>query len=277
MSEITPEEGEAIVDAAARGEVTDLHPSIGSTLADLHTPVGSAALGVAPTLATAGGDGRTRRIARRSAVAASAALLGVTGVAAAATGGFDLLDPRSEPPAVVETVVVPAAVATDQDGSAGDDAEPAAAGEGEEAPEGAVEDPPPEVEGVDPSDGLDADELELLCAAVTEHGEYVSAVARDRKTESDDAHGTRVNESAASDCGKEDAGAEDDGDASGEGTTPGADVSDAGDPDESDAEERGGRGQGKGREDAPGQSDNPGNGDDRGHDDNPGKGHDDDR
>ena len=88
MNELTPEESEAIIEAAGRGEVLEAHQLTGEMLTSLHTP--GKAGGSAPSIAAAT-PGVAGRIARRSAVAASVAVLSMASVAAAATGPLGLL------------------------------------------------------------------------------------------------------------------------------------------------------------------------------------------
>ena len=95
-----------------------------------------------------------------------------------------------------------------------------------------------EADSVDASDGLSEAELEILCDEASTHGEYVSAVARDRVDESVP-HGERVSEAAHTDCGKTD----DDG---GEPSLTGQD-SEADDDDDHPSSGHG-RGQAKGRQ-----------------------------
>jgi hypothetical protein len=190
MNELSPEESEALVEAAARGEIVAGHGDVAEVLVGLHAPLAAAA--AAPTLATVGGDGVTRRIARRTAVAASVAVLSLAGVAAAATGTLPLGEPADAPE--VEIVESDAAVGTaavsEEAVESGDDGEKADRHE--------------PIEGVDPADGLDDEELEILCDAAVNHGHYVSSVARDKTTEHGGNDGSRVSEAAQSDCGKTD-------------------------------------------------------------------------
>jgi hypothetical protein len=264
MSEITPEDSERIIEAAAQGLPADSHPEVAAALTSLHAPADS--VGVAPSIAAAG-PGLTGRIARRTAVAASAAILGLAGVAAAATTGIDLLDPLlgDDGPALVEldeddapasttttsTTVAPVAPVDDDD----DDE---------------VQRDGTEIEGVDPSDGLDDEELALACEAVENHGEYVSMVARDRITETDGTHGARVSEAAESNCGRDDV--EEESDAGGDDDVIADDNSDGDDTDEGDDDDDRGNSQGsdngRGREngedhadrDRPDSEQNPGRG-----------------
>jgi hypothetical protein len=99
MNEFTLEESEAIIEAAARGEVLEAHRLSGEMLTSLHAP--GQALGSAPSIVSAS-SGVAGRIARRSAVAASVAVLGMASVAAAATGPLGLLG-DDEP---VETLLI---------------------------------------------------------------------------------------------------------------------------------------------------------------------------
>ena len=188
MEEITPEHSEEILRAAARGDVASVHLPIGEALIELHALPEMTTLTEAPAVAASEGARFTLRIARRTAVAAVVAMLGLAGVAAAATVGVELLVPSSVSPTFVPPV--------------------------EEADEEARESVPvEEIEGVDPSDGLDDEELTILCEAVDNHGQHVSSVARDKITEHDDNHGQRTREAAGSDCGRsDDDGDGDDGD-----------------------------------------------------------------
>lgn len=92
------------------------------------------------------------------------------------------------------------------------------------------------IDQVDGSDGLDEDELAVLCDEAANHGEYVSRVARDGAD--DDAvatnHGEFVREAAHSDCGKSDDG---DGDGDADGTVKTTEAGSV-DEDESDGGSR---------------------------------------
>lgn len=202
MNELSPEDAESIIEAAARGESVVGHGQLAEVLTALHAPIAAAPGAAAPTPATAGGDGVTRRIARRTAVAASVAVLSLAGVAAAATGTLPLL----EPPKVDDVGEVAEADAESTDVDSGAAAESDHPDGDAEAVDEGTEEPGrhDEIEGVDPTDGLDAEELELLCEAAVNHGHYVSNVAGDRQTEHDGTHGSRVSEAAESDCGKDD-------------------------------------------------------------------------
>jgi hypothetical protein len=79
MNEISPEEPEAIIDAAADGVTAGAHAPLGEMLTSLHAPAD--ALGSAPASSMASRN-VTGRIARRTAVAASIAVLGLASVAA---------------------------------------------------------------------------------------------------------------------------------------------------------------------------------------------------
>jgi hypothetical protein len=79
MNEISPEESEAIIDAAADGVTAGAHAPLGEMLTSLHAPADS--LGSAPAISMASRN-VTGRIARRTAVAASIAVLGLASVAA---------------------------------------------------------------------------------------------------------------------------------------------------------------------------------------------------
>jgi hypothetical protein len=56
---------------------------------------------------------------------------------------------------------------------------------------------------VDPSDGLSPEELDVICAEASNHGEAVSAVAHDKTTVGAE-HGAAVSAMAHRDCGKTD-------------------------------------------------------------------------
>ncbi len=253
MSEITPEEAEAIIDAAARGEVADVHTLLGETLADLHAPAIEVVDGAAPILISAGGNGLTARIARRTAIAASAAVLGLAGVAAATTVGFELLDTGGDdgPELIIDEIAPDIDTAAITDSSEGSD-DDAVTPESNDAPSVRVESVP----GVDPTDGLDGKELEILCDAATNHGDFASAVAKDKVTESDDGPGRRVGEAAKSDCGE--------GDGPGSERADAAPATDADPRSDGATDEPGTRGRGhdkngpqsngNGRETAPGQN-----------------------
>ncbi len=250
MNEITPEEAEAIIDAAARGDVADVHTLVGETLADLHAPATEVVDGAAPILISAGGDGFTARIARRTAIAASAAVLGLAGVAAATTVGFELLDTGGDdgPELIVEEIAPDIDTAAITDSSEGSE-DGAVTPEGDDAPAGRVE----SIEGVDPTDGLDDEELEILCDTATNRGDIASKVAKDKVTESDDSPGRRVGEAAKSDCG------EGDGPGSQPAETAPASDADPGLIDEPGSPRRGHekadpQPNGSGRETAPGQN-----------------------
>jgi hypothetical protein len=264
MNEISPEESEAIIDAAADGVTAGAHAPLGEMLTSLHAPAD--ALGSAPAISMASRN-VTGRIARRTAVAASIAVLGLASVAAAATGTIDLLDPLlgDDGPTFAavaddeEEEEVPASTTTveedDGDEAVGDDDEVLEGGDDTE-PAGQRA----EIEGVDPSYGLSDEELTDLCFAAENHGHYVSSVARDKETETDETHGDRVSEAAHSDCGK-------DIDAESVDVESGDDESDddESDDDESDDDES--------DDDDDDESDGPGNGRGRGHEKGNGNGH----
>lgn len=96
MDEFSVERSGAIIEAAARGQILDGHEQTGEVLTGLHAP--AQATGVAPLLPAAN-PGLAGRIARRSGVAASAAVLGLASVAAAATGPLGLLGHEGPPAA----------------------------------------------------------------------------------------------------------------------------------------------------------------------------------
>ncbi len=256
MTEFSSGESDAIIEAAANGTVTSEHGAIGEMLAGLHAP--GAASSPAPQL-TLASHRVTGRIARRTAVAATAAVLGLASVAAAATGTVTLLD--SPDPEFAETFDT---AAEDDEGSPEDDS--AVAGGEDEHDEGEtvgddadaddVDKSDREIEGVDPSDGLDTEELELACEGALNHGHYVSLVARDKITEVDGTHGDRVSEAAGTDCGKSD---DDDADDDGEESTGTDD-----DGDDDDAAE--GNGNGNGHAKGKGNGHSNGNGNGNGHD-----------
>lgn len=220
MDEITPEQSEAIIEAAAGGGVHVEHAAVGELLTRLHAP--AAAAGDAPVLSTAGVAGR---LARRTALGASAALFALAGVAAA-SGTVPLLDTEPSAPPAVEVRVDDAAVVADDadadadavadvadvDGEAGGDEHTTGAQEPADETRAEVDGDDvaaspggrPVIEGVDATDGLDDAELEVACAGVENHGHYVSMVARDKVTETEDTHGRRVSEAARSDCGRGD-------------------------------------------------------------------------
>jgi len=264
MSELSIEESEAIIEAAARGHVSSEHGAVGEVLTSLHSP--GAADALAPELAVAA-SGVTGRIARRTAVAATVAVLGLAGVAAAATGAGTLLD--SPDPGFADTA--DAAVEfdepdldEDEDASAGVEDE----GDDVELPQhlAPVDDDADqsvrEIEGVDPSDGLDDDELELACDGAENHGHYVSLVARDKITETDGTHGDRVSEAAGSDCGKDGEASDEDADSTDEESDDGEASDDADDDDDDDDDDK----RGKGHEKSKGKGHSQGNGHGHGHD-----------
>jgi len=197
MNDLSLEETEILIDAARRGAVPSTHGEVGEVLSALHTPAAPVSA-EAPSLATVGGAGTTRRIARRTAVAASAAVLSLAGMAAAATGTL---------PVGVFEEEVQVEVIEGAGKDLGDDAVSTSEGGESEVVEGVDVDDPDDgrhapVEGVDPEDGLDDEELEILCDEAVNHGHYVSSVARDKTTEHDGSHGARISESAGSECGK---------------------------------------------------------------------------
>ncbi|MFQ5556031.1 MAG: hypothetical protein ACE5GB_00720, partial [Acidimicrobiales bacterium] len=211
--EIDPFSAERILDAAATGDVVEGFEDLGEVLGAFHEPADESELAgdlppvaITPLVVPSG----ARRLARRTAVAASVAVLALGGAAALATGA-PLLEPILGPadPVVVDNGVVaealdaPTAVdptgsslaaADDSTSSAGGDEVPAvAAPPAEEAATGAA---------VDPSAGLSDEELVILCEEAANHGEYVSQVARDR--EGDGSHGESVSGAAHSECGHTD-------------------------------------------------------------------------
>ena len=271
MNEISPEESEAIIDAAADGVTASAHAPLGEMLTSLHAPAD--ALGSAPAISMASRN-VTGRIARRTAVAASIAVLGLASVAAAATGTIDLLDPLlgDDGPTFAavaddeEEEEVPASTTTvdedDGDEAVGDDEE-VVEGDDDAEPAGQRA----EIEGVNPSDGLNDEELERLCLASEKHGHYVSSVARDKETETDGTHGDRVSEAAHSDCGKDidaesDEAESDDDESDDDESDDDESDDDESDDDESDDDESDDDESDDGDDD---ESDGPGNGRGRGH------------
>lgn len=262
MSELSPEDAESIIEAAAAGRTASADPELSAALGSLHDPMPLAS-GEAPAVGSrlAG----TARYARRTAAVAAIGVMSLVGVAAAGTAGIVLLadddteatigdDLDDDTPASTTTTSTTTSTTTttttttaapvdevddDDDDEAGDD----------ERERG------DEIEGVDASDGLDDDELEKLCEAAVNHGEYVSAVARDKETEVEGARGQRVSEAAQSDCGKvdDDEDGDDDGD------------DESGDDDADDTDDEDGDDDGVDHTDGPG---NNGNGKAKGHERN---------
>ena len=262
MNDFTPEDADQLLDAAARGGSIDGHTELSEALSELHAPLPPAA-GGAPSLA-AGGVGGTGRFARRTAVAASLTVFSLVGVAAAGTAGIAIL--ADDEPAVIEddltadevpaettttTTTIAAAddpadeivddpIAPDVDDDEADD-------DGDESDRERGD----EIEGVDASDGLDDTELELICEAAVNHGEYVSSVARDKQEGAD--QGARVSEAAGTDCGKDDVDDADDADDADDDDADDADDDaddadeDADDAGEADDDDRNGNGNGNGK------------------------------
>jgi hypothetical protein len=264
MNDISPDHSEAIIEAAARGQIGPEADVVGGLLASLHAP--GTATGTAPVVGLAN-NGFAGRVARRTAVAASAAVLGLASVAAAATGAGGLLADDSASTDLEDAIVEEAEVDETEEESSGQDApdETEAAPGADEARGGGNR---PEIEGVDAADGLDEAELELLCEGAENHGHYVSTVARDKSTEGEASHGERVREAAASDCGKDDV--EDDGDEDeSEDSEDEAEVEDETSDDDEDAADeasddgRSGNGHGKAKGNGHGEH---GNGNGHGHD-----------
>ncbi|MDW3217214.1 MAG: hypothetical protein R8F63_01265 [Acidimicrobiales bacterium] len=263
MNEITLPKSEAIIDAGATGATVPGHEELGQVFAALHAP-GEETV-AAPDVAVR--TGAVRRVARRTAVAATAAVLGVAGMAAAESGVLDSVLPGPDP--VVEIADgaqqeggEPEAVATadDDDHDAPAEGAPASA-----EPKGHEV----EIEGVDTSDGVDDEELAIACDGVGNHGEYVRLVARDKLTEHDGTHGDRVSEAASSDCGKPESGDTDDGDEN-EAETDDDEADEADDEaDEADEADEVAPGNGK----AKGHSNGNGNGNGNGHGRGNGNGH----
>lgn len=246
---MTPEESEALIEAVARGDVPFGDDGFAEALTAAHIRPADPRL-PAPDLAGHVGMGAAGYV-RRTAVGATIGLLALVGVAAAGTAGVVLLssnDGDSEivggdelPPETTLVTTTTEAAPSDDDASEGESGDDESGGESDR-------ERGDEIEGVDPSDGLDDEELELLCDAAVNHGEYVSAVARDKEgLEDGERRGSRVSEAAQSDCGKSD---DDDDDAEDDGDDG---------PDDSDSEGR-----------RPDHSDGPGNGNGKakGHDKN---------
>lgn len=268
MNDITPSDSERIIEAAAAGRETDTHGGVSRVLTSLHA--GGATDDSAPVI----GLPRRRaagRVARRTAVAATAAVLGVASMAAAESGVFDPILPGPDPvvaladdepedaPEIAEAtdeqapIVEESPAAEDGDGPETTTDEPV---ETAERPRG----PEVDIDGVDPSDGVDDAELEIACAAVGNHGEYVRLVARDRLTEHDGTHGDRVSEAAATDCGKPDADDPDDDDEDAGDADDAADDDADADDDDGDEDDTRGPGKGKGHEKSNGRGHGQGKG-----------------
>ena len=213
--EIDPFTAERIIDAAATGGTVDGFEDLVQLLSDLHEPLAeSEPTGSLPPAAVVApvGAASISGLTRRVAVGAAVVVLTLGGVAAAVSGTPRLFDPifgsasseNSQPDS------------SDGDGNAPDqDTGSSAAADSEfsvvagdlPAAEGADDDES-EPGSVDASDGLSEEELVTLCIEASTHGEYVSAVARDRVDESVP-HGERVSEAAHTDCGKTDDADED--------------------------------------------------------------------
>ena len=205
MDDLTPEESEALIEAVARGIVPDGDDGFAEALTAAHISP-AAPKGAVPSLAGPGGM-TTAGFMRRTAVGASVGLIALVGVAAAGTAGVVLLTSNDGESEVIDV----------EEGEEGEDApvattiaptttiaEPEAA-ESEDDPEAPDRERGDEIEGVDASDGLDDEELELLCDAAVNHGEYVSSVAKDKNGDDDgESRRERVSEAAQSDCGKND-------------------------------------------------------------------------
>lgn len=267
MNEISAEQSEAIIEAAACGQALEDGRHVGSLLAALHAP--GKADGTAPVLDVR--SGFAGRVARRSAVAASAAVLGLAGVAAAATGTVAPFD-DGPAPSVVEAEIDDAATDTG-------DERVVAAEESSAAAESATElDEPddaderggadrPEIDGVDPSDGLDDEELALACDGAENHGHYVSLVARDKLTEVEGNHGERIRDAATSECGKPEA-VDEEAVVDGQEGDPDVDeeVDDVDDRDDADGHPGQGNAHGHDKAKGNGHGNGNGNGNGRGHD-----------
>ncbi|GEM_PF-2302187 len=210
MNERTPEQTDAIIEAAAAGEPSPTHPELGDFLNQLHGSDPVVDMGSAPPVST--GARRlwptSGRIARRTAAAASVAVFGLVGVAAASTGAIDFLAPRRSTPVIVED--------QNPDSSGLDSADPASSGLDSADPasaDPASADPSssdPEdsdavlEEVVPPEPEPDVSGPEAQCEQAETHGDYVSSVAQDKTGDSDKNHGERVSKAAHSDCGKTD-------------------------------------------------------------------------
>lgn len=253
MNELTPEESEAIIEAAARGEVADIDALLGEMLVDLHDPAAEATHGAAPPLVTAGGDGLTGRIARRTAIAATVAVLSLAGVAAATTVGFELLDSGGgDAPTLIVDEAEDQVPPTIDDAAVSDSSTGAEDAPGASDSDVEVNGPDP-IEGVDPADTLDDVDVEILCDAAANHGEFASSAAKDRTTNTDEAHGEGVSDAARSDCGGED-GPDVAPDPSETGTEAGNSDDDAGRGRGSGDDNAHDNSDGHGRDTAPGQN-----------------------
>ena len=238
---MTPEQSEALIEAVARGDVPVGDDGFAAALtaahirpADPKTP--------APDLAGAPGMGAVGFV-RRTAVGASFGLLALAGVATAGTAGVVLLSSNAgDAEVTVSDELPPATTLVTTTTEASQPADDEAEGDGGESDSDVDRERGDEIDGVDPSDGLDDAELELLCDAAVNHGEYVSAVARDTEgLEDGERRGDRVRAAAASACGK-------DGDAADEDTDDSESTDDAEGSEDDGLDRR------------PDHSDGPGNG-----------------
>ena len=222
MTELCEDLNDRIIEAASRGDHVEGAEALSGLLTALHSPATPAELTGLPAEAAEvlAPSGPARRFAFRTGVAATAAVLGLAGTAAALTGGLVLLEPvlpdgGTTVSAVADAGVVESSVVDDDEGGEG-------SADGTDNDDGGGEAEASEVDG---SDGLSEEELAELCEAAENHGEYVSAVARDRAGDGESSHGERVREAAASDCGKTADGTDDD-DGGGEAEASEADASD---------------------------------------------------
>lgn len=270
MNDLSLHDAERIIEAAAAGESLADHEAVGGFLTSLHAPAGpTEALGSAPTL-RGGGDGVVARLTRRTAVAASVAVLGVAGVAAAATGGVELLDPvlgDDAPVVIVEDVVeeeggVEAGAEGEQspDSDAAPEEIPEESDGGEGAEAGSDRPHPRDpVEGVDLSDGLDETDLPALCAGAVNHGQYVSTIARHWTPGPEETRGDVVSRAAHEDCPSKDDGEAEEPAADDDEVAPEGDIEA---PDEEDGD-RPGNGRGNANAHGHDRSDDAGRGNGR--------------
>ena len=210
-AEIDPFTAERIIDAAATGGTVDGFEDLVQLLSKLHEPLAeSEPTGSLPPAAVVApvGAASIGWLTRRVAVGASVVVLTLGGVAAAVTGPSTLFEPILSFAQSDDSQTGSDTAMTAQDQDTG----PPAAGDSVfsvavddlEVPGGEQLDS----DSVDASDGLSEDELMILCDEATTHGEYVSAVARDRVNETVP-HGERVSEAAHTECGKTDDADED--------------------------------------------------------------------
>lgn len=205
MDDLTPEESEALIESVARGIVPDGDDGFAHALTAAHIRPGEPKT-AAPSLAGAGGTGMgAGGFMRRTAVGATIGLISLVGVAAAGTAGVVLfasndseaeigeLGEEDEVP--TETTITTTTTIAESEDEGGDD----------DGADNSDRERGDEIEGVDSSDGLDDEELALLCEASVNHGEYVSSVAKDKAgREEGESPGARVSEAARTDCGKSD-------------------------------------------------------------------------